>query len=97
MKIILGIVNEADQPIIIEALNEKGIHATILSTTGDFMRYGRATFIVGVEDHCVEMVVELIKKHATSFLKADHKSEEHGFVYVMDITKFLTRQQSLEQ
>lgn len=90
-------MNEADQPLILEALNEKGIHATILSTTGDFMRYGRATFIVGVEDDCVELVVGIIKEHATSYLKADHKSDEHGFIYVMDITQFLSRQQSLEQ
>lgn len=89
LKIILSIINEADQPELLEQLNQQGYHATILSTTGDFMRYGRATFIVGVEEQQVNEVIAIIKEHAKSVLKADHKSDEHGFLYVIDIHDFL--------
>jgi uncharacterized protein YaaQ len=60
MKLVLTIVQEKDANRLIDALNEANIHATMLASTGGFLREGNATILTGVEDHLVETVVGVI-------------------------------------
>lgn len=63
MKLIISIVQREDSDDLLKALTEAGHKATIVSTTGGFLREGNATVFVGVEDNTVEEVLELVKQN----------------------------------
>jgi uncharacterized protein YaaQ len=60
VKLILAIVQEKDANKLIDALNETSVQATILASTGGFLREGNATILTGVEDAQVEAVLGVI-------------------------------------
>jgi len=49
MKMILSIVHSDDAPGLLEALMERGFRATVISTTGGFLREGNSTVLIGTE------------------------------------------------
>lgn len=63
MKLILAIVQDADSSRLQEALGESGFQSTKLASTGGFLREGNTTVLIGVQDHKVPEVKEII--HAT--------------------------------
>lgn len=60
VKLILAVVQEKDASRLIDALNEANIHATMLASTGGFLREGNATILTGVEDDQAEAVLGVI-------------------------------------
>jgi uncharacterized protein YaaQ len=62
MKVIMSIVKTDDADQLVDALTLAGYRATIISTTGGFLRQGNATIFVGTEDEQVEAVLRLIKE-----------------------------------
>jgi len=62
MKLIMSIVNTDDARGLVEALMRKGHRATIISTTGGFLREGNATVLSGVEDDQVDSALEIIRE-----------------------------------
>lgn len=63
MKLILAIVQDADAARLQEALRERGFQSTKLASTGGFLREGNTTVLIGVDDHKVEQVKDIL--HAT--------------------------------
>ena len=62
MKLVLSVVQEKDAGRLIDALTEADVQATMLASTGGFLREGNATIMSGVEDQQVEMVLSVIKR-----------------------------------
>jgi uncharacterized protein YaaQ len=62
MKLVLVIVQEKDATRLIDALSESSVQATMLASTGGFLREGNATILSGVEDDQVEKVLGVINK-----------------------------------
>jgi uncharacterized protein YaaQ len=62
MKLIISVVNRDDMYTLSDALVEAGHTATIISTTGGFLREGNATLLIGVEDNLVRQVLEIVKE-----------------------------------
>lgn len=62
IKLVLAIVQEKDAGRLIDALTEDGVNATMLASTGGFLREGNATIIIGVEDPQVDQVVTTIQR-----------------------------------
>ena len=62
MKLILTIVNHEDSRGLLEALIKQGFQATVISTTGGFLREGNATIFIGTEDDRVDEALEIIQK-----------------------------------
>ncbi|MDR7419516.1 MAG: cyclic-di-AMP receptor [Armatimonadota bacterium] len=60
MKLVLAVVQEKDAAKLIDALNEASVQATMLASTGGFLREGNATILSGVEDEQVEKVLGVI-------------------------------------
>jgi uncharacterized protein YaaQ len=60
MKLVLAVVQEKDAAKLIDALNETSVQATMLASTGGFLREGNATILSGVEDDQVEKVLGVI-------------------------------------
>lgn len=63
MKLILAVVQDKDSNRLSSALVESDIRATKMASTGGFLRSGNTTFIIGVEDHRVDSVLEIIKEN----------------------------------
>jgi uncharacterized protein YaaQ len=63
MKLVLTIVNHDDSRTLLDALVKQGFQATVVSTTGGFLREGNATIFIGVEDALVDQVLSIIKEH----------------------------------
>ncbi|MBN1640177.1 MAG: cyclic-di-AMP receptor [Anaerolineae bacterium] len=61
MKLLISIVNHDDTYALTDALIQEGYDATIISTTGGFLREGNATILTGVQDEAVARVLEIIR------------------------------------
>jgi len=66
MKIVLGVVNREDQYAVTDALVHADHTATIISTTGGFLREGNATLLIGVEDEQVDEVLRIIEENCST-------------------------------
>lgn len=62
MKLVLSIVQEKDAGRLIEGLTEVGVQATMLASTGGFLREGNATILTGIEDEKVEAVLGVVAR-----------------------------------
>ncbi len=62
MKLVMSIVNNEDARTLIDALMRHGYRATVISTTGGFLREGNATIFVGTEDEKIEDVLGIIRE-----------------------------------
>jgi uncharacterized protein YaaQ len=62
IKLVLTIVQEKDAGRLIDALTEEGFQATMLASTGGFLREGNSTILIGVEDAQVEAVLDTIQR-----------------------------------
>jgi uncharacterized protein YaaQ len=62
MKLVLAIVQEKDSGKLIDELTEVGFQATMLASTGGFLRAGNATILTGVEANQVDRVLETIRR-----------------------------------
>jgi uncharacterized protein YaaQ len=63
MKLVMSIVHNDDARNLVDNLLQKGYRATIISTTGGFLREGNATVFVGVEDNLLDDVLDTIKQN----------------------------------
>ncbi len=61
IKLIISIVHKEDADGLLKALTDAGHKATLVSTTGGFLREGNATIYIGTEKEKVEEVLGLIK------------------------------------
>jgi uncharacterized protein YaaQ len=63
VKLIISIVHREDADGLLKALTDAGHKATLVSTTGGFLREGNATIYVGTDKEKVEEVLGLIKRN----------------------------------
>ncbi len=63
MKLIMAVVQDKDSNRLSNALNVEGIRATKLASTGGFLRAGNTTFMIGIEDESVEVVLQIIQSN----------------------------------
>ena len=66
MKRVLAIINKEDDSVVASALTRDGFHVTKLSTTGNFLKAGNSTFIIGTEDNKVNRVIEIITEYSST-------------------------------
>jgi uncharacterized protein YaaQ len=63
MKLVMSIVHSDDAGRLADALTQAGYRATIISTTGGFLRQGNATIFVGTQEEKVPEVLQLIREN----------------------------------
>jgi uncharacterized protein YaaQ len=61
MKLIVSIVNLDDLYALTDTLVQADYDATVVSTTGGFLREGNATILIGVNDASVAQVLHIIR------------------------------------
>ena len=61
MKLLISVVNTGDAHPLIDALIDRGYRATLISTTGGFLREGKVTLLIGVADPDVSDVLGIVQ------------------------------------
>ena len=62
MKLIMAIVSSDDSREVLDRMTKAGYRATVISTTGGFLREGNATIFVGTDDQKVAQAVEVVRQ-----------------------------------
>jgi len=62
MKLVMAIVSSDDSREVLDRLTKVGFRATVISTTGGFLREGNTTVLLGTEDSKVSQAVEVIRQ-----------------------------------
>jgi uncharacterized protein YaaQ len=86
MKLVIAVVQNEDADSIVESLLERQFRATRLASTGGFLRRGNTTLLIGVEDHDVETVLDVIRARARTRIRQD---SAHGAVESAAATVFV--------
>jgi uncharacterized protein YaaQ len=62
MKLIMAIISSDDSRDALDRLTKAGFRATVISTTGGFLREGNTTIFLGTEDQQVSQAVEVLRQ-----------------------------------
>ena len=63
-KMLLAVVQGDDYPETVDDLNRNGFFATVLSSTGGFLKKRSVTLMIGVEEHRVEAALDVLRQCA---------------------------------
>ena len=61
MKLIIAIVQDEDSSRLVNQLMKNGYGVTKLATTGGFLRAGKTTLLIGVDDEKMSTVMSIIE------------------------------------
>ena len=70
MKLLISVVHRDDLYTLADALVRKGYCATVINTTGGFLREGNATLLIGAEDESVADVLKVIRANCHARTKS---------------------------
>jgi len=62
VKLVLAIVQQKDRDRLIDELTEAGFQATVLASTGGFLREGNSTIMLGIDEGAIDRVLEAVRK-----------------------------------
>lgn len=68
MKLLIFVTDDSVADTTVDALVEQGFRVTRLASTGGFLRKGRTTLLVGVEDTAVDRALDLVRSTAPGTL-----------------------------
>ena len=90
MKLVMAVISNKDVSKVLDAITKEGFASTRISTTGQFLADGHTTLFIGTEDHKVEQLFDVLKKHVTKrLLRQPVDVEEYGAVaFVINVDEF---------
>jgi uncharacterized protein YaaQ len=62
MKLIMAIVSSDDSRDVLDRLTKAGFRATVIGTTGGFLREGNTTIFLGVDDPKMAQAIEILRQ-----------------------------------
>ena len=88
MKLIISIINNDDSSAVISALTREGFRMTKLASTGEFLREGNTTVLIGTQDDKVQQALDIIKKFSsTRVKKPEHKHHTGELSFLADVAQ----------
>lgn len=66
MKLVIAIVQASDADEILDALVEKSINATQITSAGGFLREPNVTLLIGVDDAAVHTVIDIVDRNSNA-------------------------------
>jgi uncharacterized protein YaaQ len=92
-KLIIAVVQNEDADGVVDALLEGDFRATRLASTGGFLRRGNTTLMIGADEDQVDLVLDLIRKHARSGVVPQDESSgvtppAAATVFVLDLEEY---------
>ncbi|MBN2004044.1 MAG: cyclic-di-AMP receptor [Anaerolineae bacterium] len=86
MKLVIAIVKDSDAMNVSDALVENNFRVTRIASTGGFLRRGRVTLLIGVEETALDSLLTTIE----SACHASDTDEEHkATVFVLPAEDFV--------
>jgi uncharacterized protein YaaQ len=85
MKLIIAIIKDEDNDAVSRALTKEKFRVTFIASTGGFLRSGRSTLLIGVEDDQVEEALNVIRK---SCKKPDESQGKRATIFVLNVNQF---------
>ncbi len=85
MKLIIAIIKDEDNDAVSRALTKEKFRVTLTASTGGFLRSGRSTLLIGVEDDQVDSALEIIRENCK---KPEKSGEKRATVFVLNVDKF---------
>jgi uncharacterized protein YaaQ len=85
MKLIIAIIKDEDNDAVSKALTNEKFRVTFIASTGGFLRSGRSTLLIGVEDEQVDKALDLIRE---SCKKPEKPQEKRATIFVLKVDKF---------
>ena len=85
MKLIFAIIKDEDNDAVSSALTKKGFRVTLIASTGGFLRSGRSTLLIGLDDEQVETALETIRKNCK---KQEEEKGKRATIFVLPVEKF---------
>lgn len=85
MKLIIAIIKDEDNEAVSKSLTEKSFRVTFIASSGGFLRSGRSTLLVGVEDDQVEKALDIIRK---SCKQPEKSKEKRATIFVLKVDQF---------
>lgn len=91
MKMVIAMIQDEYVDDVLNALLDKEIRTTRISSTGGFLRSGNTTLFIGVEKERVEELKEIIKANVKS-KKIEKDDEEFCLgganLFILDMDQF---------
>ena len=84
-KLIIAIIRDDDNERVSAKLTAEDFRVTQIASTGDFLRSGRSTLLIGVEDERVPRALEVLRENCTA---ARNPQEKKATVFVLNVDEF---------
>lgn len=84
-KLIIAIIRDDDNERVSAKFTAEDFRVTQIASTGGFLRSGRSTLLVGVEDERVPRALELLRENCTA---ARNPQEKKATVFVLNVDEF---------
>lgn len=85
MKLIIAIVRDIDSDQVSHALTSASFRVTGVASTGGFLRRGKTTLLIGVEDEQVQPALQVIRDSVSP--EKDEK-EQRAVIFVVKVDHF---------
>ncbi len=85
MKLIIAIVRDTDSDPVSHAPTSHNFRVTGVASTGGFLRRGKTTLLIGLEDNQVEQALQLIRGAVSP---AGETSESRAVIFVLKVDRF---------
>jgi len=84
-KLIIAIIRDDDKERVSAKLTAEDFRVTQIASTGGFLRSGRSTLLIGVEESCVSRALEVLRENCTA---ARSPQEKKATVFVLNVDEF---------
>jgi uncharacterized protein YaaQ len=88
MKLIMAIVPAKYSTEMLNSLIKAQYRATLVSTTGGFLRKGNATLLIGVESEKVSDVLQHLRDVCTAIPATADSEEVYATIFVLDVEQY---------
>lgn len=85
MKLIIAIVRDIDSEAVSHALTSANFRVTGVASSGGFLRKGRTTLLIGVEDGQVDAALQTIRD---SVSPEKEEKEKRAVIFVLKVDHF---------
>jgi uncharacterized protein YaaQ len=86
MKLIIAIVRDTDSDHVSQALTSHDFRVTGIASSGGFLRRGKSTLLIGLDDDQVEDALKVIREAVAA--PASDGTEQRAVIFVIKVDHF---------
>lgn len=86
MKLIIAIIHDEDNDRVSRMLTGENFRVTMIASTGGFLRSGRSTLLIGVEDERLERALQVLRDNCVTDKEG---KEKKAIVFVLNVEEYI--------